>query len=407
MNYKGFDISDFEKNRIKDLYSLKNKNTYVFEACISLDNRFFILQDEVFDIKDKKYIGYIWESIDIFKNIFNTVTIDDSEYIQLQENWKSLPILESKKNLYQLRDLILEFDFFKDTWLGRKTVETSTNVKDSVTAGIEGLKEFGVSISTGEWSEILSLLKKGVIWILRKLKSAAYSTAGIIVDAILIATGIGKGFQMGAWGLITALDAYQIMNNDWPEGDNRSPVWKYLDLGFDLLGLVFAGVAAKGAKAIFKPLSNLKPIEMAKYVSRNPKMKSIIQKIYTATKTAGSKLKELQSILRKKWPNGANFINRILSGFEKLMTNLRTYCGQILSKSNLKSVQNAKTTGGVNTVGLGTKQGIKKASTAAGVSGGLVYGTEKMFGGDKNDPDILDYNNMINIKDIEFDYDEI
>ena len=391
-------INESEKDRIKNLYVLKPKKDYVFECVLSTDNQFFILQDDVFDIKEQKYLGYIWESIDIFKQIFTSVNIDNDEYKQIQENWGNLPILENKSNLYELRDLILEFNFFNDTWLGRQTKQSSANVKDSISAGLEGLKDFGVSISRGEWSEILGLLKKGVVWVLRKLKNAAYSTLGAIVDSILIATGIGKGFQMATWGLITALDSYQILNNDWAENDNREPIWKYLDLGFDLLGLVFAGVAAKGARAVFKPLSGLKTNQLAKHIQKNPKMKKIIQQIYTATKSGASKLKSLQTTLTKKWPNGSKFINMVLGGFEKLMSNLRAYCGQILSKSNLKVV---KPTSKAQT--LGYKQSLKKGGTAAGVSGGMMYGMEKMLDGENDNIDFSSFDiSTLPISDKEF-----
>jgi hypothetical protein len=110
-------------------------------------------------------------------------------------------------------------EFFQDTWFGEKLADAGKGVKDAFIEGWEGLKEFGVVISKGEWKEILVSLAKGVRWVFRKLKEAMYSTVVMIADAILIATGVGLAFHWIPWAIITALDIYQITSNDWPENE--------------------------------------------------------------------------------------------------------------------------------------------------------------------------------------------
>ena len=85
------------------------------------------------------------------------------------------------------------------------------DVTDFAKTSYEGVKKFGLAVSQGEWSNILTLLSQGVKYLLRKLKDAMYSNIGMIVDGILIATGVGKGVQWIPWALITALDIYQLM----------------------------------------------------------------------------------------------------------------------------------------------------------------------------------------------------
>ena len=244
-------ITENERNRIRNLYSLnQGKRTYIFEACLSVNQRYFILQDEVFDIQEQKTLGNIWSSIEVFKTIFKNVNIENQEYRGLQESISSLPILEGISDLYSIRNILLEWNFFDDTWLGEKLKVAGHSIKDVTTQSLEGIKKLGVEIGKGEWSEILSLLSKGVLWILRKLKSAMYSTLGMIVDAILVATGIGKTIQWIPWALITALDVYQFLNNDWVGEEANQPTWlKLLFLGFDVLGLVTSGAVAKAARA--------------------------------------------------------------------------------------------------------------------------------------------------------------
>lgn len=354
------------------------KKTYVFESYLTIDDRYFIIYDEVFDIQEQKKLGNIWDSIDTLKTIFTNVQVDNSEYRVIQEGWKKLPILENSNNLRMLRDFLLEFNFMDDTWIGRQLKSTGQGISDFASTSWEGIKKLGVSISQGEWSEIINLLSKGTIYILRKLKDAAYSSLGMVVDAILVATGIGKGAQMVAWGLITALDVYQISTNNWPESQQNDPMWsKVLEFGFDVLGLVSAGVAAKGARAFFKPYKSLNVTQMASKVSKNPKLKTIISSIYNASKSGVSKLSTVQKTIATKWPTGSKFINSILGKMEGLIKQLQTYCGKIIGQSNLKSVQKLKSVPGAGYVATKTgKDALKSGAKAGAISGGILYGVE-------------------------------
>lgn len=358
---------------------IKEQRNFIFEAHLTVDERYFILQDEVFDIKEQRSLGNIWDSIDTFKTIFRNVNVEDDNYKQIQEGWESLPILEGHENLHQLRDILLEWTFFDDTWIGRKMKSAGEGVKDFAQSSWEGIKEMGVAISQGDWSEILSLLKKGTLFILRKLKEATYSTVGIIVDAILVATGIGKGAQMVVWGLITALDTYQLMNNDWPAEDANNPMWmKLLDLGFDILGLVTAGVAAKGARAFFRPFKALSEGQMAMRVAKSPKMKTFIKSIHTASKSGVTKLRSVQQILLKKWPSGGQFIAKILGGLANLIKKLQTWCGNILKRSNLKNAAKSSQQPGKGFVKtVKGKEAVKRGVKSAAAVGGVTYGIEK------------------------------
>lgn len=350
-------ITEEESNRIKSLYGLEPiKRDYIFEACTTVDGRYFIMRDEVFDIQEQKLLGNLWSSIDIFKNIFSNVSVEDEtgEYTEIKESIISLPILEGKENLYELRDILLEWSFWEDTWLGDKLASAGKSIKDAVVSGWEGLKEFGIAISKGDWSQILSLLGKGIKWILRKLKSALYSTLGMIVDAILVATGIGKAVQWIPWALVTALDVYQLAADDWPEEEKNDPLWmKFLTLGFDVLGLVTTAAVAKGAKAALTPLKTMKPGRVAAWLEKNPTAKSFVTKIINGISKVPSFFSKASSWIASKFPKGAQFIKDALSKFSGFMNRMKT---------SLQSL-----------IGVGGT----KAVTAAGTTGGLLYGFEK------------------------------
>lgn len=343
-------------NTLKMCDLLPQKRDYIFELCTTVDGRYFILKDEVFDVQEQKTIGNIWSSIDIFKNIFQNITISEptDEFIQIKESIVTLPILESKKNLYELRDILLEWNFFDDTWLGREMSDSAKSISDSFKSGLEGLKKFGIAISKGEWSQILTLLAKGVKWVLRKLKEAMYSNLGMIVDAILVASGVGKTFQWIPWALITALDIYQIVNNDWPQEESNNPTWmKFMTLGFDILGLVTTGALAKSAKVSLSPLKNMKPTQIMSYMEKNPKVMSLIKKMIDSIDRVPKFLSSAQSKIAKKFPQGAEFINTAL-GYLK---NISTRFTESLNKL----------------IGVRATKGVK-----AGVSNsGITYGFEK------------------------------
>jgi len=352
-----------------------NKRDFIFECHLTVDDRYFIMHDEVFDVQEQTSLGNIWDSMDVFKTIFKNIQIDNPEYKQIQEGWASLPILEGSNNLHDLRDFLLEWSFFDDTWVGRKMKSAGEGIADFASTSWEGIKKMGIAISKGDWSEILSLLGKGVLYVLRKLKEAAYSTIGMIVDAILVATGIGKIGQIVVWGLITSLDVYQLLSNDWPDEEQDNPLWmKLMDLGFDLLGLVFAGVAAKGAKSLFKGSARMGSKALAKTVGKNKAMRGVLEKIISAGPQAAGKLRTVQSKIIQKWPSGAKFIGSILGGLGKMITKLVSWCKSIITLPG-------KVAGKLG-AGARTQRGVV-AGTGVGT---LLYGTEKLFGHGENEP---------------------
>lgn len=354
-------ITEEESNRVKSLYGLGNKNRdYIFELCTTVDGRYFILKDEVFDIQEQKLLGNLWSSIDIFKNIFTNVKISDDtgEYNQIKENIISLPITESKKSLYELRDILLEWSFWEDTWLGEKMVDSGKAIQDTVTAGVEGLKQFGVTISKGEWGEILNALAKGVKWVLRKLKEAMYSTIGMIVDAILVVSGIGKSVQWIPWALITALDVYQLSTGDWPEEEkDDSLAMKFLVLGFDILGLVAAGAMAKTAKTAFEPLKTMKPSQISSYIEKNPKLKSIVQTIIDSIGKVPKFLSSARASISSKFPAAAKFLGEAISMFSRIMSSMKTSLEKMIGVRATKMATTGTQTGGLL---YGFETGAKK-----------------------------------------------
>jgi hypothetical protein len=355
---------DYRKKQFTEkttLFGLIPKREYVFEAMATVNGRYIVIQDSVFDLQEQVTIGNLWDSLDIFKTIFQNTEVDDVEYGEIRESILALPLLEAKQNLHELRDILIEWSFFDDTWVGKQLKNAGTGIANFATQSWEGLKKLGLAISKGDWSQILGLLAKGVKFVLRKLRDALYSNIGMIVDGILIATGIGKGAQMVACGLVLALDVYQFIFNDYPSDEADRPTWKkLLDIGFDALGFISAGGVAKASKLLMKPILDVGVQDTAKVaetVAKNPEMKSTLQKIGDAISNVPQKLASMQTSLTKTFPKGAEFIGSILGKLGSALSGLKNFI--------------IKITGGAGKLGKGIRGG-----TEAGL---INYGYESLF----------------------------
>lgn len=365
-------ITEDERNNIRNMYNPHPKRDYVFECMITVDGRYLIFQDEVYDNVEQKNIGNIWESIEKFKIIFKNVQIEDSDYMIVRENIMSIPIVESQDNLYGLRNYLIQEGFFNDTWVGRELKKTGQGISNFATTSWEGAKKFGVAVSQGKWAEILNLLGKGAVFILRSLKDALYSSVGMVVDAILVATGIGKTGQWIPWALVLGLDVYQMISNDWPEEDSNSPMWsKWLTIGFDVLGLTMAGAVAKSAKVAAKPLIDAanNPTLMMKILEKSPNLKTLLTTMVTKIKNVPNYINKAIVLIGKKMPSIGKFLSSIIG---KLSTIIKTFT-ESFSKLLGKKVGDA-------TVKTASKEGIKSGSMLYGMEKGM----EKVFGKPQN-----------------------
>jgi hypothetical protein len=355
------------------------KRNYVFEMCISVNGRYIVIEDQVFDNVEQKNIGNIWESMDIFKTIFKNTNIENNEYNIIKENIIGLPILENKQDLFGLRDILLEFNFLEDTWVGRELKKSGKGITEFMGNSYEGLKKFNIAISKGDWTNIINLLSKGVKYILRSLKDAMYSNIGGVVDAVLIATGIGKTYQWIPWALITSLDIYQLINNDWVGEDATSPTWsKYLTIGFDILGLIGTGSMAISAKKTMAPLKALSnnPSKMVQFLKNNPTMINILEKMKSGVNAASSRIKSAYTFLKTKFPGGAEFIGKVINSIDNFFKKFVDSLDKLLTPN----------------VTSKTVKGVKAGAKDLGIS----YGIETALNGLSN-IQIANLNNALNL----------
>ena len=94
-------------------------------------------------------------------------------------------------------------------------------------------------VTQKSFKELLKQLGRGFLWAGRKIRSAAYSVVGMIIDAILLATapataGGGKIAQAVVWAIIVMVDIYEFITGDYE--NPGEPLWmRVLFFGCDVL----------------------------------------------------------------------------------------------------------------------------------------------------------------------------
>ena len=197
-------------------------------------------------------------------------------------------------------------DWAKET--GKNAVQ---GVQDFASKSWDGLKKLYTNIKDSDWAAAFELIKKGVLWVARKIRSALYNPIGLLLDAILLATGIGKSLQFVIWSVVVGLDIYELISGNFEEEGIALP-WRLLFLGIDILGLVFAGVAAKGAKGIVGGLirkfgSSIEGLTNA--VKQSKPLQEVVQKILGSTKSANGLMSKAAGYLEKNAPKIYNFLS--------------------------------------------------------------------------------------------------
>lgn len=353
-------ITESEKRNILDLHNQTNlmfEGEVVVTDWISEDNRYAVFMDHLFDIENKKDMGNIWKKSDnlflFLEHVFNVSSLPSSIKEESQRFFSKRVILESTIDLTPIKPIIkkmLKEDFWKDTWVGKglssagkfiknTAIDTYKGIGDTFKEAWAGLKQAGIAISKGDFKELMNLIGKGFLWAGRKIRQAAYSTVGMIIDAILVATGIGKIAQVVVWAIIVAVDIYEFISGDYEEKDQ--PTWmRILFFGCDVLGLVFAGAAAKAARTAIKGVVGTgakAAAEMGPKIAANPTVMGILKKMVTAIKDVPAKMAGLAKQLGKSgfW---SGLLGKALSGVGKFVQSFLDSIASLFTKKEMRPV---------------------------------------------------------------------
>lgn len=312
-------ISESEKNKILNLHINGNDlmlEDVVFVDWVSPDNKYVVFMDQLIEVDTKKYLGDIWKNADnlflFLEHVYQTSNLRTTIKEEVSEFFSSRLLTESKLDLSPIKHLMKQYikeGFWGDVWSGTKkaasavggfikdtAVDTVTGITDTIVTGAQGLwqgiKDAGVAISKGDFMEVLKIISRGYLWVGRKIRQAAYSTVGMIIDAILVATGIGKVAQVVVWAIVVAVDIYELVSGDYEHPDE--PLWlRILMFGCDILGLVFAGAAAKAARITIRSvLGGIRGSvdDIARSIAKSPSLIGLLKKMVGAVKEVPAKL---------------------------------------------------------------------------------------------------------------------
>jgi hypothetical protein len=396
MGYNSKLLLEGDKENILSMYFPEkllslNENQYVITDWLSPDDKYFIFLDELYDLTSKTSLGNIWENFDnlklFLKHSFEVATnVPQDIKESVLNSIGKLVITESMSDMTEmktiLRKFVLKEEDFTDwvasglkksgEWLVDKTKEAGQTVVDTGKGIAKGVNQTINAISKGDWSEVFNILGKGLIFFARKLRSLLYNPVGMVLDAILVATGIGKSVQWIPWAIVVALDLYEMISGDYEEKD--SPTWlKLLMFGTDVLGLLFAGGVAGGAKAAFQVFRGAKTeAEFAEIALKNPNTMSLIKKIVGGISKVPEYLGKAATYLKTtKLSKAAPWIENILGRAESFLTKSTESLGKIVNRAS-SAPKVAKVANPLN-----YKAGLKAGANTLGVVTALDKGVKK------------------------------
>ena len=378
-------ISESERQNIIRQYDKSNiTETYVIKDWLSPDDKYLIFLDELYDLESKKFIGNIWEDFNRLKTfLVHTFEVAKNIPVKLKESVDFLNklVITESKNILEAKLIIQslinegENNWFTDLsdWMGEKVSGAAQGVKDFAKKSYEGAKKLVGNISQGEWTKVLDLVKKGILYVARSLRSAVYNPVGLVLDTILVATGIGKGVQWIPWAIIVALDVWEMMTGNY-EDPNENPYLRILFYATDVLGLVSTGVVAAGARQAAKAatVGAKTSQEITVALSKNSVFKGLFDTLLKGLPKVEGLLKQAANTLKTKFPAGAKFIEGVISGVKKLTQSI----SNMFSKRVSKQAQRIATTP-KQTVGQTAKTALKTGAQTTGIFYGLEKGIEK------------------------------
>jgi hypothetical protein len=377
-------ITESEKNRIRGLYGVSPivESAIVITDWLSPDEKFVIFLDELYDVTNKVKIGNIWENFDNFKfflkhsfEVAENIPTDIKESVTNSLN--NLVLTESTQDFTRLKPYVKQMlvtegvgDWVSGAgeWLKDTAKDAVSNTGEFFTKSFSGIQKVISGITSGQWSEVLNLIKNGALYVARKIRAALYNPIGLILDAILVATGVGKSAQFVIWGIVVALDVYELMSGNYEEKDENLLV-RLLYTGIDMIGLVTTGVMAKSSKSIiggtlrkFGSSSN----GLAKAVQTSPKFKSILEAMLNSATSASGKMSQVSKFLQTKSPMLFKFVSSILSGIGKFIAMIVNSIKAIFKLASVPGKFIEKSLGGGKLA-----KGTKAAFNTTAIVGGL------------------------------------
>ncbi len=327
-------ISDNEKNRIKSLYGvLPKEKDFVFDMVLTENNKYLIIMDQVFVAGGNgNSIGSIWENTHIFNEIIKESigTINES-------------VSELIDNIEWKKELVCE-------WLKDKTV-INEGLWDSIKSGVSNVAS---KIGNAALEAAKAVFNKGVLPALRWVRRGLYTGVGIVID-VMVSILAAKTNAI-VWFVVVLLDIYEIVTGDFDPQDPDRMQLPFFFLFADLLGCIFTGVVALGAKKLAPAIAKEGLPKAAPHLVKSAE--TLAQKIPTLQ---GQLAGVATNLGNKLGPSSVGIISKIKNGISRVLQQFMEFIQKTLTVQNAKAV-------------------IKSKPVGAAATGVAVYGASEVLG---------------------------
>lgn len=436
-------ITEEEKREILAAHTgLQVDDIVIFKEWLTPDDKYLILFDNLIDVEEKKWYGNIWENfsnmIVFIDHLYEKSNFDKVIKEHAKKVTSKLLLTESRidlrPHLPEIQRMMIEEGWgLGDLWQGVKSTakkvgktvtkgakavgdwavdtakSTAKGIKDFAGDVYQGVKDFGSAILSGDWQEVWNLIKKGMVYLARKVRQALYSTVGMIVDAILIATGIGKAAQFVAWAIVVALDIYEFTTGDFEHKDD--PMWmRYLFFGIDILAMCTTGALALPFIAVLRGMRGIKGAALAAKASKPGMFRTLLLKIKGIIGKAGTFFSKAVSKLKASWIGKkiGNWLgkmgNKLSTWIKKLKGSVDDILGSAAKKVDDAAAKMKNTKGKVTTRNV-VKAGAKATIMIAGIELAMhaVIDLYNNYQLKKTEPERREYAKTLGITLEEFD----
>jgi hypothetical protein len=318
-----FMVTESEKNMIRSLYAPKQKKDFIFDFVLTENEKYLIIMDQVFVAGgDGNSVGSIWENTYIF-----------NELIKESLNKLGDTITESVKS--EVNIILEEVKWTKESvsnWVSNPNILNEESIWDTIKAG-------GSKILSSLGSGVESIFKQGVLPFLRWVRRGLYTGVGMVIDVVVSILSVKSNVIV--WLIICALDIYEIVSGDYDPKDPERKESPYMYLIGDMLSAVLtAGVGKIFSKSI--PAINKVGVRKAA-----PTMVKMLESLSKKLPGLSGQIKNATTLLSKKF-KGSGVISTILRSIDKILTNVQSFLGKLLSKQGAK----ATATGVATTVAI-------------------------------------------------------
>ena len=250
-----------------------NELKYAFDGAGTYENEAVIAFNKIKNKFQLTELNRLVKARGDFSNVYEWLQdeMSDYDYTQYRAIWDRLKSIDKTIVAPKVNNTLRMASAVGDITGVNAVVAAGEKVGEVIKAGFTWLKD------------------KGLPWFMEKLRDALGSTAGAVVQQLLVYTGVGAIGTTILWAVLTLFDVSQI----------ASGAGTWAKLIFSVLGLLTGGVLAKTVGGFLKPLFKSGGGTLATFFQKIAQQNWFIKYIKPAVGWIGSKVGGAASLLKQ------------------------------------------------------------------------------------------------------------